>query len=171
MQCTTDHTGDSLSFCTVLVQCLLSVILQDRAHVLHGSSHLVGGQASRLFSSVVMKTACTLDRCWLVGRQAAYAQFGVLRDLTSTVIALLSRTVFIHSGSGTCACASWLQTEKSAEAKFLEEQKRQVEEGARVERLRTVREMATRRHVQEALQQLQLQEQRVAALEIQQRME
>ena len=95
MQCTTDHTGDSLSFCTVLVQCLLSVILQDRAHVLHGPSHLVGGQASRLFSSVVMKTACTLDRCWRVGRQAAYALFGVLRDRTSTVIALLSRTVFI----------------------------------------------------------------------------
>ena len=53
-------------------------------------------QGSRLFRNVVMKTACTLDRCWRVGNQAAYAQFGVLRNRTSTVISLLPRTIFNH---------------------------------------------------------------------------
>ena len=53
---------------------------------------------------------------------------------------MLLDAIFTFSGSGASACASWLQTEKSAWAKYLEEQKRQVEEAARVKRLRTVRE-------------------------------
>ena len=56
---------------------------------------------------------------------------------------ILLDAIFIISGSGASACASWFQTKKSAVATYLEEQRRQVDEVARVERLRTVRKMAT----------------------------
>ena len=67
-----------------------------------------------------------------------------------------------------CSCEDRekLQAEKSAQVETARSPLG-VEEAARVERLRTVREMATREQVQEALQQLQAQEARIAALETQ----
>ena len=108
-------------------------------------------------SAVVMKTACTLDRCWRVGHQAAYAQFGVLRNRTSTVISLLPRPIFIHSGSG----AVLVREHGGAEAPGWKLQEWRHRE----------RTSATAEQVQEALQQLQAQGARIAALEIQLRIE
>ena len=107
-----------------------------------------------------MKNPCTLDRCWRVEHQAAYAQFGVLRNRMSTVMSLLRRaikkfTVVVEQ----CLC------------EYLEEQRRQVGSCKSGHKERTSATKATAEQMQEALQQLQAQGARIAALETQLRVE
>ena len=137
-ECTIDHTGHVLHARTdrnVYVNhhspCLVCVS-PDRANLLHGSSHLVGGQVSRPSALLSHGKVCLSHR--------TPSSIRTLRSRTSTVMSLLPYAAIFHSGSGAEICAS--------------------DSGQR-------EKWATAEQVQEVLQRLQLQEQRIAALEMQ----
>ena len=80
----------SLVHVFVILDCnslhICRICFWSSVHLLHGSSHQILSAVSHGKKSV-----------YRMGHQAAYAQFRVLRNRTSTVISLLRRAIKIHS--------------------------------------------------------------------------